>query len=144
MKCPEDQQSSFALHFQFQGRALAAPGSLRRLLRHLNFFHIETKAHVGHPGFHNFVALGVQCAFVTSRKLLVISCRGRVDPHTNSLGWYLLRITVNSENLPRSLFVFIIIIIIFFLRGLFLKGLIFGGAYLWKEICVSKSIGLAL
>ena len=27
-----------------------------------------------------------------------------------------------------------------FLRGLFLEGLIFGGAYLRKEICVSKSI----
>ena len=31
-----------------------------------------------------------------------------------------------------------------FLRGLFLEALIFGGAYLWREICVSKSIGLAL
>ena len=31
-----------------------------------------------------------------------------------------------------------------FLRGLFLEGLIFGGAYLWREICVSKFIGLAL
>ena len=31
-----------------------------------------------------------------------------------------------------------------FLRGLFLKGLIFGGAYLWREICIFKSIGLAL
>ena len=31
-----------------------------------------------------------------------------------------------------------------FLRGLFLEGLIFGGAYLRKEICVSKSIGLTL
>ena len=31
-----------------------------------------------------------------------------------------------------------------FLRGLFLEGLIFGGAYLWTEICVSKSIRLAL
>ena len=30
------------------------------------------------------------------------------------------------------------------LRGLFLEGLIFGGAYLWRRICVSKSIGLAL
>ena len=30
-----------------------------------------------------------------------------------------------------------------FLRGLFLEGLIFGGAYLRREICVSKSIGLA-
>ena len=30
------------------------------------------------------------------------------------------------------------------MRGLFLEGLIFGGAYLRKEICVSKSIGLAL
>ena len=26
----------------------------------------------------------------------------------------------------------------------FLRGLIFGGAYLRREICVSKSIGLAL
>ena len=31
-----------------------------------------------------------------------------------------------------------------FLRGLFLEGLIFGRVYLWREICVSKSIGLAL
>ena len=31
-----------------------------------------------------------------------------------------------------------------FLRGFFLEGLIFGGAYIWREICVSKSIGLAL
>ena len=32
----------------------------------------------------------------------------------------------------------------FFWRALFLEGLIFGGAYLWKEICVSKSIWVAL
>ena len=31
-----------------------------------------------------------------------------------------------------------------FWRGLFLEGLIFGGVYLRREICVSKSIGLAL
>ena len=31
-----------------------------------------------------------------------------------------------------------------FLKGLFLEGLIFGGAYLRREICVSKSIGLVL
>ena len=30
-----------------------------------------------------------------------------------------------------------------FLRGLFLEGLIFRGAHLWREICVSKSIGQA-
>ena len=30
-----------------------------------------------------------------------------------------------------------------FLRDLFLEGLIFGGAYVRREICVSKSIGLA-
>ena len=30
-----------------------------------------------------------------------------------------------------------------FFRGLFLEGLIFGGAYVRREICVSKSIGLA-
>ena len=30
-----------------------------------------------------------------------------------------------------------------FLRGLFLEGLIFGGAYVRREICDSKSIGLA-
>ena len=30
-----------------------------------------------------------------------------------------------------------------FLRGLFLEGPIFGGAYVRREICVSKSIGLA-
>ena len=29
------------------------------------------------------------------------------------------------------------------MKGLFLEGLIFGGAYLRWEICVSKSIGLA-
>ena len=31
-----------------------------------------------------------------------------------------------------------------FLKGLFLEGLIFGGVYLRREICVSKSIGLAI
>ena len=31
-----------------------------------------------------------------------------------------------------------------FSRGLFLEGLIFGGDYLRREICVSQSIGLAL
>ena len=31
-----------------------------------------------------------------------------------------------------------------FLRGLFLEGLIFGGAYLRREICVSKSIWASL
>ena len=31
-----------------------------------------------------------------------------------------------------------------FLKGLFLDGSIFGGAYLRREICVSKSIGLTL
>ena len=30
------------------------------------------------------------------------------------------------------------------LRGLFLERLIFGEAYLWTQICLSKSIGLAL
>ena len=30
-----------------------------------------------------------------------------------------------------------------FLRGLFLEGLIFGGAYVRREICFSKSIELA-
>ena len=30
-----------------------------------------------------------------------------------------------------------------FLRSLFLEGLIFGGAYVRREICISKSIGLA-
>ena len=29
-----------------------------------------------------------------------------------------------------------------FLRGLFLEGLIFEGAYLWREICVLKLIEL--
>ena len=29
-----------------------------------------------------------------------------------------------------------------FLRGLFLEGPIFGGAYVWREICVIKSVGL--
>ena len=31
-----------------------------------------------------------------------------------------------------------------FLRGLFLEGLMFRGAYLRREICISKSTGLAL
>ena len=31
-----------------------------------------------------------------------------------------------------------------FLGGLFLEGVIFGGAYVRREFCVSKSIGLAL
>ena len=29
-----------------------------------------------------------------------------------------------------------------FLRGLFLEGLILGGAYIWWEFCVTKPIGL--
>ena len=29
------------------------------------------------------------------------------------------------------------------LRGLFLEGLVLGGAYVWREISVSRSIGLA-
>ena len=29
------------------------------------------------------------------------------------------------------------------MEGLILEGLIFVGAYLWREFCVSKSIGLA-
>ena len=29
-------------------------------------------------------------------------------------------------------------------EGLIFGGLIFEGAYLWREICISKSIGLAL
>ena len=39
----------------------------------------------------------------------------------------------NSENKPRGLY---------FSKALF-EGLIFGGTYVWTEICVSKSIGLA-
>ena len=31
-----------------------------------------------------------------------------------------------------------------FLRSLFLEGLLFGGAYLRRELCVSKPIGLAI
>ena len=42
--------------------------------------------------------------------------------------------TENSENKPWDLN---------FSKALF-EGLIFGGAYLQREICVSKSIGLAL
>ena len=41
---------------------------------------------------------------------------------------------LNSENKPRGLY---------FSKTIF-EGLIFGGTYLWREICVSKSIGLAL
>ena len=40
----------------------------------------------------------------------------------------------NSENKPRGLY---------FSKAIF-EGLIFEGAFLWREICVSKSIGLAL
>ena len=53
--------------------------------------------------------------------------------------WQLGKILQNSEISPGAY--------IFqrpFLRGLFLEGLIFGGAYLHREICISKSIGLAL
>ena len=52
-----------------------------------------------------------------------------VTSHIN-LDW----ITVNSENKPRGFY---------FSEALF-EGLIFGGAYLGREIFVSKSIGLAL
>ena len=40
-------------------------------------------------------------------------------------------------------FILFYYIILYFLRGLFLEGPIFGGAYVRREICVSKSIGLA-
>ena len=30
------------------------------------------------------------------------------------------------------------------MRGLFMEGLIFGGGYLRREICVLKSVGVAL
>ena len=43
-------------------------------------------------------------------------------------------VKINSENKPRGLY---------FSKALF-EGLIFGGAYLRREICVSKPIGLAL
>ena len=39
---------------------------------------------------------------------------------------------LHSENKPQSLY---------FSKALF-EGFIFGGAYLWREICISKSIGL--
>ena len=45
---------------------------------------------------------------------------------------YAVSIPSNSENKPRGLY---------FSKGL-LEGLIFGGAYLRREIYVSKSIGL--
>ena len=44
------------------------------------------------------------------------------------------RLPSNSENKPKGLY---------FSKALF-KGLIYGGAYLRREICVSKSIGLAV
>ena len=47
---------------------------------------------------------------------------------------WLLTIPYNSENKPRGLY---------FVNALF-EGPIFGGAYLRREICVSKLIGLAL
>ena len=46
----------------------------------------------------------------------------------------IVNIPQNPENKPRGLH---------FSKALF-EGLVFGGAYLWREICVSKSIGLAL
>ena len=47
---------------------------------------------------------------------------------------YIRGVPKNSENKPGGLY---------FSKALF-EGLIFGGAYLRREICVSKSIGLAL
>ena len=46
----------------------------------------------------------------------------------------ILKVPQNSENKPLGLY---------FSKDLF-QCLIFGGAYLWREICVSKSIGLVL
>ena len=46
----------------------------------------------------------------------------------------LIRVPYNSENKPRGLY---------FSKTLY-WALIFGGAYVRREICVSKSIGLAL
>ena len=45
----------------------------------------------------------------------------------------ILKVPLNSENKPEGLC---------FLKALF-EGLSFGGAYLWREICISKSVGLA-
>ena len=55
----------------------------------------------------------------------------RFKQRVNVWIWYGL--TWNSENNRRGLY---------FTKALF-EGLIFGGAYLRREICVSKSIGLA-
>ena len=46
----------------------------------------------------------------------------------------IVNIPQNPENKPRGLH---------FSKALF-EGLVFGGVYLWREICVSKSIWLAL
>ena len=48
-------------------------------------------------------------------------------------------ITENSENKPRGLYFSNALF-----KGLILEGLIFVGAYLRREICVSKLTGLAL
>ena len=48
-------------------------------------------------------------------------------------------LSTNSKNAPRGLYFSKALF-----RGLFLERLIFGRAYIRREICVSKSIGLAL
>ena len=63
--------------------------------------------------------------------------------NTNYYYYYLLRFVLNYRKIPKIIpgaYIFQRP----FLRDLFLEGLIFGGAYLWREIYVSKSVGLAL
>ena len=60
-----------------------------------------------------------------------ITCQ---DHYFNTSLWQYIHIVYNFENKPRGLY---------FSKALF-EGLIFGGAYLRREICISNSIELAL
>ena len=95
-----------------------------------------------------FAELIIQCVMRNLAKLTCINMyilswhRKKVSgSHPNSacsISWSLVRVTKIPKISPGGC--------IFqrpFLRGLFLEGPIFGGPYVRREICVSKSIGLA-
>ena len=77
------------------------------------------------------------CFFILNKRIEQISIRVQSSTKKKSLSEKIIlkipKISLRAYIFQRP-----------FLRGLFLEGLIFGGAYLQREVCVSKSIGLAL
>ena len=92
------------------------------------------------PHLHCVFQIGSDKSFV-KRWSKEFSFRAKHEIHANRSFQHALR-TV-SFDLPRYRKIPKISLGLIFFKGLFL-GLIFGGAYVRREICVSKSIGLAL